>query len=247
MVKISGSPVRTASWPTSSPGWVMNRQVSSSESIFRWYTWSIPETTKQILTSWRRWKELNEIPRGSKSSYPSESTIMTDLLSRKLPIVFEQLGDKIRHDSELLKAGYEYLKLSSHNIEKCVSLCMVMKNEGCISKISSHNNRTADGDNGVIAAAWRGTWQFSRAGGSGIVLELPLVCLYKLVYFYSIMAKESRYILNTLCYKQTTVNFCCIEGKLLHCNWVTLLKVPSLHLSLGKMDEQFSRPSHKGR
>jgi len=58
----------------------------------------------------------------------------------------------IRHNSELLKAGYEYLKLSSHITEKCVSLWMVMKNEGCICKIS-RNNRTANGDNGVMAAA----------------------------------------------------------------------------------------------
>lgn len=78
---------------------------------------------------------------------------MTDLFSRKLPIVFEQLCDKIRHNSELLKAGYEYLKLSSRNIEKCVSLCMVMKNEGCIYKISRNNNGIENGDNGVITAA----------------------------------------------------------------------------------------------
>lgn len=98
-------------------------------------------------------KELNKFPKDFKSNYHSDSTIMTDPFSRKLPIVFEQLGDKIRHNSELLKADYEYLKLSSHNIEKRVSLCTVMKNEGCIGKISRDNSRTANGDNGVITAA----------------------------------------------------------------------------------------------
>lgn len=106
-------------------------------------------------------RELNKIPKGFKGNYRSDSTTMTDLFSRKLPIVFEQLGDKMRHNGELLKAGYEYLKLSSHNIEKRVSLCMVMKNEGCICTISRNNSRIANGDNGVIAAAGRGTSQVS--------------------------------------------------------------------------------------
>lgn len=97
-------------------------------------------------------KELDKIPKDFKSNYHSDSTTMTNPSSRNLPIVFEQLGDKIRHNSELLKAGYEYLKLSSHKIEKCVSLCMVMKNKGCIYKISRNKNRIANGDNGVITA-----------------------------------------------------------------------------------------------
>lgn len=67
-------------------------------------------------------KELNKIPKDFKSNYHSDNTIMTNPSSRNLPIVFEQLGDKIRHNSELLKAGYEYLKLSSHNILKNVFL-----------------------------------------------------------------------------------------------------------------------------
>lgn len=86
-------------------------------------------------------KELNKPPKDFKSNYGSDCTITTNLFSRKLPIVFEQLGDKTRHNSELLKAGYEYLKLRSHNIEKHASLCVVMKNEGCICKIARNYNR----------------------------------------------------------------------------------------------------------
>lgn len=78
--------------------------------------------------------EPNKIPTDFKSNYRNDSIIMTNLFSRKLSTAFKQLGDKIRHNSELLK-GYEYLKLSSRNIEKCVSLCMVMKNKGCVCKI----------------------------------------------------------------------------------------------------------------
>lgn len=52
-LKMSGSPVSTASWPTSSPGWVTNRHDSSSRSIMRWYTCSKPEITNCTLTSCR--------------------------------------------------------------------------------------------------------------------------------------------------------------------------------------------------
>lgn len=59
-VKMSGSPVRTARWPTISPGWVTNSRVSSSRSIMRWYTWSNPEMTNATLTSCRWSKKRKE-------------------------------------------------------------------------------------------------------------------------------------------------------------------------------------------
>ncbi len=51
-LKMRGSPVRTASWPTSSPGWVTNRRDSSSRSASRWNTSKVPEITNRMLTSW---------------------------------------------------------------------------------------------------------------------------------------------------------------------------------------------------
>ena len=51
-VKMRGSPVSTASWPTSSPGKVTNRHDSSSRSTIRWNTCREPEITNWMLTSW---------------------------------------------------------------------------------------------------------------------------------------------------------------------------------------------------
>lgn len=104
------------------------------------------------------------------------SATMTDLFPRKLPIAFEQLGGKIRHNSELLKAGYEYLKLSRHNTEKCVSLWVVMKNEGCIFEISRNNNRIGSGgDHGESQQQDEGHGR-SAEQNPALELELPISC-----------------------------------------------------------------------
>lgn len=121
---------------------------------------------------------LNEIPKDFKSNYHNDSTIMANLFSRKPSTAFKPLGDKVKYDSELLR-GYEYLKLNGHNIEKCVSPCMVMKNWICICKISRNKNRIGNEDSGVITAAHWGILQFSKTEYSSVlVVAAPhLLCI----------------------------------------------------------------------
>lgn len=82
MVKMRGSPVSTASWPTISPGRVTNRQLSSWLSTFRWYTCSSPDTTNRMFTSWSPCLDTT-VPPGTWRSVtrPSNSEGSSSLIS----------------------------------------------------------------------------------------------------------------------------------------------------------------------
>lgn len=166
------------------------------------------------------------------------------------PIAFEQLDGKIRHNSELLKAGYEYLKLSRHNIEKRVPLWVVIKNEAASSRYQEITAGLGEEIMGNHSCRMRGmAGQQSRTQHWN--WSCPSSALLKLLYLQRIIINEACYILNTLCCKWIMLDWFRMRA-LLQLSGITKTqsagcekRLPSPQSCWGRMKVGHSTPSHE--